>query len=1707
MFVTSSIGSEVGSEVLRICDAAAVAPVTARVTDLTGLFDTQSYTIAVVPGNRPPLITSDPVTAATEGQLYTYDVEAEDPDVGDVLTFSLDVAPTGMTIDSTTGVIIWTPTNADAGNNPVTVRVTDSGGLFDTQSFVIAVGAVLVTVPDVVGLSQANAEAAIVAAGLTVGVVTTDNSDTVPVGDVISQDPTAGSEIAEGSSVDIVVSLGPVLVTVANVVGLSQANAEGAIVAAGLVVGNITTANSDTVPVGDVISQDPTAGTDVAEGSAVDIVVSLGPVLVTVANVVGLSQTDAEAAIVAAGLVVGNVTTANSDTVPAGNVISQDPTAGTEVAGGSAVDIVVSLGPVLVEVPNFVGLSQADAEAALVAAGLTVGVVTTENSDTVPAGDVISQDPAAGSEVAEGLAVDIVVSLGPGNHAPVARNDAFPFPENFIVTVPAPGVLVNDFDPDSDPITATLVTGPAEPGVTIDLSANGSFVFEAPFGFDGVVTWEYQATDGDLDSNVATVTITVAGVNDAPSITSAPVTAAVQGQPYAYDVDASDPDQGDVLAFSLVVSPSGMTIDSVTGVIGWTPGAAQIGNNAVTVRVDDQDGLFATQSFDVDVGGAIVPDVAGLSQANAEAAIVAAGLVVGVVTTANSAAVPAGDVISQSPVSGSEVPFGSAVDIVVSLGPLLVTVPDLVGLAQADAEAAIVAAGLVVGNVTTANSDTVPAGDVISQDPAADATVAEGEAVDLVVSLGPVVFTVPNVVGLSQTDAEAAVVAAGLTVGTISTRNHGTVPVGALSARTRRAAQSSARGRPWSWKYVISQDPAGGTIVSEGSAVELEVSLGPVAGDTTAPQVDLTSPAGDAVLISPADVIGTASDANLFEYRLSLARMSDSVFVPFFTGTVNVTSNLLGVVDPTLTENGMYRLRLEAEDLNGLIAFTERVVRIDGEAKVGVVTLSFVDLQVPVAGIPITITRTYDSRKKTRRDFGVGWDLDISQGTYENNRIPGEGFQILPGPPPFGFPCQVVAETLSHFTEIRLSDHEFYVFRPVLSITGGGIGFCEGTIGFTQVDGTFSGAALQFLDHQTSSFVGSSNVIHQSGFNRVLNTDFTPFEPQQVRLTTLDGRIIDIDLNEGITRLEDRNGNQLFITASGIVSSSGKSVSFTRDAQGRITRITDPNGKNIDYEYDANEDLVKVTDRVLNPTEFTYDNNHNMIDMIDARGVSILRNEYDAAGRLISSTDADDNVTLFDHELLFNNTVNTTTITDKENNVTTLEYDDAGRLTVTDPVGPIRREYTYDADGNKVTEKDSFGNVKSFTYDGQKNLTSETDFKGIVIATYSYASDGKLQTMTDSDGKATSFVFDSNGNVIESRDANNVVTQAFTYDSQGNITQLTTLGGSTTFTYDAFGNLVREQGPNGLDNGVTYDANGNLLTSSVMRTVDGTLVEEVTKRTLDDEGNLLAVVDSMNSTTTFTYTPTGRVASATDARNHTTTFEYDDPGNLVKTTHPDTTFELFGYNKEGLLTAKTDRAGRTTFFFYDGQDNLTRTLFPDGNDTKSTYDSRGSLTVSTDGRGNSKTYHHDENGRVIRTVDALNNEVLFSPDNNGARTSITDPLLNVTGFEYDASNFGVQRLTRTVFPGGVDDTTRTYAVSGGIASKTDEANKTTAFAYDSKGNLTKVIDALTKETTYTYDEVGNRISQTDANNKTTSFEYDAAGGMTKRTLPLGMSET
>ena len=314
--------------------------------------------------------------------------------VGAVTTQSSDTVPSGSVISQ----------------SPVGGSKATPG---DAVSLVVSTGPAPVTVPDVVGLTQGAAEAAITGAGLTVGSVSTQSSDTVPSGAVISQTPIGGASALPGDAVSLVVSTGPAPVTVPGVVGQTQAAAEAAITGAGLVVGTVTTQSSDTVPSGSVISQSPAGGASAFAGDSVSLVVSTGPAAVTVPDVVGLTQGAAEAAITGAGLTVGAVTTQSSDTVPSGSVISQSPSGGASALPGDAVSLVVSTGPAAVTVPDVVGLTQGAAEAAITGAGLTVGAVTTQSSDTVPSGSVISQSPAGGASALPGDAVSLVVSTGP----------------------------------------------------------------------------------------------------------------------------------------------------------------------------------------------------------------------------------------------------------------------------------------------------------------------------------------------------------------------------------------------------------------------------------------------------------------------------------------------------------------------------------------------------------------------------------------------------------------------------------------------------------------------------------------------------------------------------------------------------------------------------------------------------------------------------------------------------------------------------------------------------------------------------------------------------------------------------------------------------------------------------------------------------------------------------------------------------------------------------------------------------------------------------------------------------------------------------------------------------------------------------------------------------------------------------------------------
>jgi beta-lactam-binding protein with PASTA domain len=202
---------------------------------------------------------------------------------------------------------------------------------------------------------------------------------------------------------------GPSTVTVPDVVEMALADANAAIVAASLTVGNVTTAYSDTVAAGLVISQDPIGGTVVDVGSAVNMVVSLGQPVVP--DVVGQTQAAATAAITSVDSLTVSASTQYSNTIAAGLVISQNPVGGTAVNTGSNVAIVVSLGQPVV--PNVIGYQQSAAQTTIINAGLTVGVVTNQYSDVIAVGFVISQNPTGGISMPIGSPVDLVVSLGP----------------------------------------------------------------------------------------------------------------------------------------------------------------------------------------------------------------------------------------------------------------------------------------------------------------------------------------------------------------------------------------------------------------------------------------------------------------------------------------------------------------------------------------------------------------------------------------------------------------------------------------------------------------------------------------------------------------------------------------------------------------------------------------------------------------------------------------------------------------------------------------------------------------------------------------------------------------------------------------------------------------------------------------------------------------------------------------------------------------------------------------------------------------------------------------------------------------------------------------------------------------------------------------------------------------------------------------------
>jgi serine/threonine-protein kinase len=260
-----------------------------------------------------------------------------------------------------------------------------------------------VPVPTIVGLTQSDAQATLTTAGLTLAISEQQFSESAPKDTVISSDPAPGGEVAEGGTVDAVISKGPERYSVPDVTGMTPDAAVTEITAAKLVAGAQTQVFDDTVAVGSVAGTDPKIGTSVKPGTSVSILISKGPKPVPVPDIDGKKSAVAQAALTEIGL-IPVITEKYSEKVPEGQVIKVTPKPGTVVNSGTEVELVVSKGPPPVEVPTLVDLRKSQAIAILKKLGLVPKVIS---AGFTPLNRVFSQDPPAGTMIPKGSVVTI----------------------------------------------------------------------------------------------------------------------------------------------------------------------------------------------------------------------------------------------------------------------------------------------------------------------------------------------------------------------------------------------------------------------------------------------------------------------------------------------------------------------------------------------------------------------------------------------------------------------------------------------------------------------------------------------------------------------------------------------------------------------------------------------------------------------------------------------------------------------------------------------------------------------------------------------------------------------------------------------------------------------------------------------------------------------------------------------------------------------------------------------------------------------------------------------------------------------------------------------------------------------------------------------------------------------------------------------------
>ncbi len=537
-------------------------------------------------------------------------------------------------------------------------------------------------------------------------------------------------------------------------------------------------------------------------------------------------------------------------------------------------------------------------------------------------------------------------------------------------------------------------------------------------------------------------------------------------------------------------------------------------------------------------------------------------------------------------------------------------------------------------------------------------------------------------------------------------------------------------------------------------------------------------------------------------------------------------------------------------------------------------------------------------------------------------------------------------------------------------------------------------------------------------------------------------------------------------------------MTFTYDALGRAITSELAGGAdkvNVDY---IDADTSTVTDALgqIRTYRFTTINGKKLLTDIEGApcgscGGKATHTTYDANGYVASSTDFNGNVTTFVNNLRglpISRTEATGTPAERvtttswhstyplpvkitqADNITDLTYDEKGNLLTRTQIDTNNNKsrtwtYTYNAYGQVLSVDGARTNVNDITtyaYDVKGNIVSVTNALGHVTQITAYDMRNQPLTLVDSNGLVTQLTYDVRGWLLTrtvTGDGNSLTT-TFSYDAVGNLTSINLPDGKLlNYGYDAAHRLISISDQVG--NSITYtlDALGNRLKEDSFD--PGNALVRTRTRVFNVLSQLTQSIGAQNQTTSYGYDANGNRLTTTDAANSTTTSAFDALNRVISITDPLNGDTTYGYDNQGNLASVTDANGITTTYTYNGIGDRTSQTSPETGLTAYSYDTAGNVLSQTDAKGQTTTYQYDVLNRLTQTTYADNTIVSYVYDQGVKQSG------RLTGVNTNSTTNGLSSLTYV------------YDVYGRLLNKTQTVNTislTTTYSYDTQGRMSSM---------------------------------------------------